>query len=111
MNFENYDITINIHFIAINNKEDKDKNEKVLLFISIPIFIQSYKYSHGSWQTSSGGLHPSISWAIAKSLSIEASDVILDPMCGHGNILIEVVLGKTVVMSGTSFVASEYYSS
>ena len=92
VNFENYDITINIHFIAINNKEDKDKNEKVLLFISIPIFIQSDKYSHGSWQTSPGGLHPSISWAIAKSLSIEASDVILDPMCGHGNILIEAAL-------------------
>ena len=97
MNFENYDITINIHFITIKEEE----NEKALLFISIPIFIQSDKYSHGSWQTSSGGLHPSISWAIAKKVAEHGAEL---AFTYQGE-----ALGKRVITLGES-VESKFMS-
>jgi ubiquinone/menaquinone biosynthesis C-methylase UbiE len=61
--------------------------------MSLPLFYRGNGASvQGSWQVGAGGLHPSVAWAVAKSLEIQAGDIILDPMCGHGNVLIEAGL-------------------
>mmetsp|Transcript_93714 Transcript_93714/g.303440 ORF Transcript_93714/g.303440 Transcript_93714/m.303440 type:complete len:365 (-) Transcript_93714:93-1187(-) len=38
------------------------------------------------------GLHPTISWVIAKTLDIQPGDVVLDPMCGCGVLLCEAAI-------------------
>jgi len=38
------------------------------------------------------GLHPQVSWALARTGNIQPGDVVCDPMCGKGIVLVEAAL-------------------
>ena len=102
-NIQSFDVCINVGTVRHKSENHTPSpSNGDLFYISIPIFVQSTKHNHGSWQVGRG-LHPSICWAIAKCLKIQTSDVVLDPMCGRGNILIEMAL----LGLGGSFIGCE----
>ena len=103
-NIQSFDICFNVGTVRQKQKcHTSSSLEGDLFYISVPVFVQSTKHTHGSWQVGSGGLHPSICWAIAKCLKIQISDIVLDPMCGRGNILVEAAL----LGLGGSFIGCE----
>jgi hypothetical protein len=59
--------------------------------VAIPLFCREKSRGHGSWQIGRG-LHPSICWALTRTLDLEKGDVVLDPMCGRANLLVEGAL-------------------
>lgn len=74
------ELEVRVHF----NKDE--------LLVSLPALVQR-DGSHGCFLAHSG-LHPSVSWAMAKTLNIQAGDVVLDPMCGCGALLCEAARSK-----------------
>jgi 23S rRNA G2445 N2-methylase RlmL len=61
------------------------------LLVSLPALVQRLGTRGG--YIARAGLHPSVAWALARSLEIEPNDIVLDPMCGKAVVLCEAALG------------------
>lgn len=60
------------------------------LLVSLPALVQPLG-GRGCY-VAHAGLHPSVSWVLARTLDIHPGDIVLDPMCGRGLLLCEAAL-------------------
>eukprot|EP00933_Yihiella_yeosuensis_P020141 TRINITY_DN16227_c0_g1_i1.p1 TRINITY_DN16227_c0_g1~~TRINITY_DN16227_c0_g1_i1.p1 ORF type:complete len:506 (+),score=86.03 TRINITY_DN16227_c0_g1_i1:78-1595(+) len=60
------------------------------LLVSLTALVQPLG-GRGSYLVHTG-LHPAVSWVLARSLDIQDGDVVIDPMCGKGVLLCEAAM-------------------
>ncbi|KAJ1475921.1 hypothetical protein T484DRAFT_1908810, partial [Baffinella frigidus] len=61
------------------------------VLVEMPLLVQESVNAYGGLQHR--GIKPPEAWAMARTLNIRANEMVLDPMCGSGGLLLEAARG------------------